>query len=159
MRVVVVSDTHIPERAPALPPKLVKDLCDADLILHLGDFTAPELLDELETYAETQAVCGNCDPFQLCQRLPEKQILEVAGKRIGMMHGRGTSHNLLHRVRQQFEDVDVVLFGHSHQALVERSGGILYANPGSPTDNLFSPRRTYLRLQVGEKIEPEIVEL
>lgn len=159
MRVVVISDTHIPGRAPALPPELVKELCEADLILHLGDFTLPELLEELGTYAETYAVCGNCDPFELCRKLPEKQIVEVTGKRIGMTHGRGTPHNLLHRVRQQFENVDIVLFGHSHQALIERSGGVLYANPGSPTDNLFSPRRTYLKLRIGEKIDADIVEL
>jgi len=161
MRVIVVSDTHIPERAPALPPALVKGLAEADMILHLGDFTAPEVLEELRAIAETHAVYGNCDSYEVTSRLPAKQVIEVNGKRIGMTHGSGGPHGLLERVKRQFagDPVDAVLFGHSHVPLIERSGGVLYANPGSPTDRYTSGKPTYLRLEVGGRIGAELVEL
>jgi predicted phosphodiesterase len=53
----------------------------------------------------------------------------------------------------------VVLFGHSHIPLIERGGGVLYANPGSPTDRFSAPHPTYLRLMIGEKIRAEHVDL
>lgn len=159
IRVIVLSDTHIPERSTAIAPSLVEELTSADLILHLGDFTSLEVLEELRSLGEMRGVRGNCDSYEVCQRLPEKQVLELAGRRIGMTHGRGSPRGLLERVRRQFQGVDVVLFGHSHQPLIERAGGVLYANPGSATANLVGPRRTYLRLRINETVDAELVEL
>jgi len=157
--VAVISDTHIPERAPILPPPLVRHLVHADLILHCGDFTSAKVYDDLRLIAETRAVYGNCDSYELSSRLPEKEIVEVNGKVIGMVHGSGPPRGLLDRVKREFNDCDVVLFGHSHIPLIERDGGVLYANPGSPTDRFSAPHPTYLRLMIGEKIRAELVEL
>jgi len=159
--VIVISDTHIPERAPTLSRDLVGHLVHADVILHCGDFTSTKVYEELRAIAETYAVAGNCDTYELASRLPEKRIVEVNGKKIGMTHGSGGPHGLLDRVKRRFagEEVDVVLFGHSHIPMIERSNGVVYANPGSPTDRYSAPHPTYLKLEIGEKIRAEIVEL
>ena len=47
-------------------------------------------------------------------------------------------------------DTDVVVFGHSHQALVERKDGVLYLNPGSAGPRRYGRPRTIAFL----KIEP-----
>ncbi len=36
MKMIVVSDTHMPKRAKKLPTKLIESLEDADLIIHTG---------------------------------------------------------------------------------------------------------------------------
>jgi putative phosphoesterase len=61
MRVLVLSDTHVPDFAPALPSGLVPELRRADLILHAGDVTSTRLLDELAEHAPVEVAMGNGD--------------------------------------------------------------------------------------------------
>jgi uncharacterized protein len=37
------------------------------------------------------------------------------------------------------DEVDVVLFGHSHRPVAGREGRVLVGNPGSPTDKRLNP--------------------
>ena len=59
----VVSDTHIPARAPFLPSSLFGLLDGVDLILHAGDIEEESVLDELRALAPVEAVAGNMDPL------------------------------------------------------------------------------------------------
>jgi predicted phosphodiesterase len=53
-----------------------------------------------------------------------------------------------------------VVFGHSHQALIERQDGLLFLNPGSSGPRRFRLPVTMARLHISaDKIEPEIVQL
>ena len=47
--------------------------------------------------------------------------------------------------------IDVVMFGHSHEPLNEKNGGVLYFNPGSPNDKVFAPYCSYGILDISEK--------
>ena len=53
MKIGVVSDTHVPDRAVALHPALLSELRrnKVDLILHAGDISTAGVLQELETIA------------------------------------------------------------------------------------------------------------
>jgi len=35
--------------------------------------------------------------------------------------------------QREHDNPDIVVFGHTHHTLVQRYGGVLYVNPGSPT--------------------------
>jgi putative phosphoesterase len=115
----------------------------ADLILHGGDFTAPEILLDLEALGPpVVAVHGNVDAAELRVRLPEARMVEAAGARIAMVHDAGPARGRLARMRLRFPDADAVVFGHSHIPLHESGDGFQIFNPGSPTDRRRQPRHT-----------------
>lgn len=159
MRIGVISDTHIPARAKRLPEQLLSALKGVDKILHAGDILNLSTLKELESVAETTAVRGNMDYSETQRLLPEKVVLELEGYRIGMTHGIGSPHFLGQRLLNRFENdnINILIFGHSHVPLNEKEAGVLLFNPGSPTDMLFSPYRSYGIITLGEKIEADII--
>ena len=62
---------------------------------------------------------------------------------------------------KRFDDCRLVVFGHSHIPLVERTGGRVYLNPGSPTDKRRQPHYTLatLKIEGGRVLRPRIVAL
>lgn len=162
MRIIVISDTHIPERAKGLPEKLLEAFKQADMIIHAGDFADLSILEEIKTCCKTvKAVAGNMDHDEVKECLPEKEIIEVGKFRIGVMHGWGAPANLLQLLVESFKNdrVDLVIFGHSHKAFNEKKGDILYFNPGSPTDQIFSPFNSYGIIEINDKIEARIIKI
>lgn len=163
MRVILVGDTHLPRFGRQLPPALEDGLRDADLILHAGDLTDAFVLDLLTAFAPTIAVAGNNDPPELHERLGIARTVEVEGVRIGLTHGHaGPGRTTLERARLTFAraepTLDAIVFGHSHQPMVERIGGLWLLNPGSPTDRRRQPTFSYVRLQTDSgQISPELV--
>ena len=143
----LVSDTHFPRFGRALPRALEAGLRDArvDRILHMGDLTDPLAIDLFEAVAPLEAVAGNNDPDPIWQRYGRKKIVTVEDVRIGMVHGdvgRFATHgNAIAAFAG--EPVDVVLYGHSHQPVVDRRPGLIVANPGSPTDRRRMPTFSY----------------
>lgn len=136
MKVGVLSDTHIPSRAKALPEVLLQAFKEVDYIIHAGDITSLEVLDTLNTLAPVIAVSGNVDPDKLREILSDKEIVALEGYRIGVTHGHGRTGKTLDRVIKCFqnEPVDCIIFGHSHIPYCEKKDHILLFNPGSPTD-------------------------
>lgn len=158
--IAVISDTHLPRGDRRLPDRCVERLCEADLILHAGDFVAASVLDELEALGPpVAAVHGNVDSAELRARLPATRVVEAAGARIATVHDAGPAVGRLERMRRRFPDADAVVFGHSHVPLHEhdaRGPADLAAfqifNPGSPTDRRRQPRHTMgiARVERGE---------
>src|SRR3546814_17777849 len=79
MRLLVVSDTHVPARARALPAAVLHAADAADLIVHAGDWVTASVLDELETHGDVLGVRGNNDGSDLRARLPEIARRDVEG--------------------------------------------------------------------------------
>jgi len=160
MRILVLSDTHIPRVAHDLPQAIYDEIGDVDLILHAGDLVEKDLLDKLITLKETRAVYGNMDAPNLKHLLNAKEIIEAGRFKVGLIHGYGAPRDLAETVRGEFTGVDVIVFGHSHSALNETREGILFFNPGSPTDKIFATSNSYGILEVTDKkIEGRIVKL
>ncbi|WP_238655098.1 metallophosphoesterase family protein [Paenibacillus piscarius] len=138
MKIGVVSDTHLSSRAKGLPSVLMEEFRQVDIILHLGDWVSPEIYDLLAELAPVEGIAGNNDGYDIIQRFGERKIVTLEGMRIGMVHGhapysrKGTDGNAL--LAFEGQEVDCILFGHSHQPLMRRENGILLFNPGSPTD-------------------------
>ena len=150
MKVLVLSDTHMPGRAKALPKPLLVDLERADLILHAGDLATVDVLNMLRGLGPVQAVYGNVDEPELRRLLPRRMKVDVAGKTVGLVHGDSPSLQTVQRARAEFVDeaVDAIVFGHSHKPLLRREDGVLLFNPGSPTDRRAQPRFSYGRIWV-----------
>ena len=95
----------------------MEQLSEADAILHAGDFAAVEVLDELEALRAAgprRAGATSTSP-RAAARLPERQVVEVGGARIGMVHVPGPAQRArLSACGPAFPDADAVVFGHTH---------------------------------------------
>jgi len=160
MKIGVISDTHVPTAARALPSCAVAAFAGVDMILHAGDIVDMSVLDELEVVAPVKAVRGNMDSGESAN-LPDKRIIEIGNIKIGLIHGWGAPGDLPLRARTQFdESVSCVVFGHSHQPFNSSVAGALMFNPGSPTDRRFAPFFSVGILTLnGKRITGEIIRL
>ena len=143
MRLAIISDTHMPRRARALPEECVRRLREADAILHAGDLMELSVLAELEAIGPpVHAVRGNVDSAELQARLPLTRVVEAGGARVAMVHDAGPADGRLSRMRRRFPDAHAVVFGHSHLPLLEQRDAFAIFNPGSPTERRRAPRHT-----------------
>jgi len=141
--VAVISDTHLPRGTRRIPDECVASMRASDLILHAGDFTYPEVFNELkELGPPVAAVHGNVDSEELRRALPEARLVDAGGAKIAIVHDAGPAPRRLERMRARFPDADAVVFGHSHIPLHEERDGFQIFNPGSPTDRRRQPKHT-----------------
>lgn len=160
MKIGVISDTHIPERALDLPKEIYSDFKDAELILHAGDLVSMDVLESLNKICPVKAVYGNMDFPDVKKTLKEKEIIEVGNFKIGLIHGAGHPANLINFTKNAFsQKLDAIVFGHSHTPFNEKRFGILFFNPGSPTDTFFSPYLSYGILEIDDNIKAKIVRI
>jgi putative phosphoesterase len=159
--VAAISDTHLPRGARRLPEACLERLRAADLILHLGDFSALPVLEELrELGPPVQAVYGNGDEPALRELLPRTLVVEAGGARIGLIHIPGPGAGQAERLARRFPGCDAVVFGHTHLPVVERHGDVWLLNPGSPTERRRGPFHSMLELEIeAGEIRPELVRL
>lgn len=128
MLIAVLSDTHRMTKYINLAKELIKD---ADILIHLGDNIEDVEILEHNFSGEVYAVAGNCD---FSAKYPKESIIEVHGKKIFFTHGdlygvKSSINNIYYRGREL--EVDMVLFGHTHQQIIEKESGIILMNPGS----------------------------
>ena len=154
MRLAIISDTHLPRGTRALPAACVEHLCAADLILHAGDVSTLEVLEELRALGPpVAAVHGNVDDARVRAALPAARLVDAAGARIAMLHDAGSAAGRLARMQSRFaaSGAAAVVFGHSHIPLHEHdpATGFQIFNPGSPTDRRRQPTHTMGLAEVG----------
>jgi len=159
MKIGVISDTHLSRGNDLLEKTIERYFRDSDLILHAGDLVTLELLNAFEG-KEVVAVAGNMDSREVRSKLPEREVVEAGGFKIGLIHGWGSPHGLENKVAAGFQNVDCVVFGHSHRAFNKIIDGILLFNPGAFSSSFFSTRDSSIGLlNIGEKIEGEIIKI
>jgi putative phosphoesterase len=136
MRIAVLADTHV-NRLEHLPKKIIDTISTVDLIIHAGDFTDVQVLEELKRLKVVKAVQGNMDSMELKTTLPVKEIVEIESKRIGITHGSGSPWGIEERVKKMFESdrINIIVYGHSHQSQNTVINNILFFNPGKATDS------------------------
>lgn len=152
MRILVISDTHIPVTAEKLPAIIEEEARKSDYCLHCGDFIAYSVFETLSSLTKTYGVCGNMDDDCVQERLPQKRIIKLPGLSIGLTHGSGHPDNIINCINktfaEEFSAVDIFVFGHSHKPLNKKINGKIYFNPGSVLDKVFAEYRSYGILEV-----------
>ncbi|HOK22604.1 MAG TPA: metallophosphoesterase family protein [Candidatus Hydrothermia bacterium] len=151
MRALILADTHIPHRAKALPNRVIDEIKSIDIIIHAGDFTSYAFFDELKSLKNIYAVRGNMDDDKLYEVLPETAIFSIEGVKIALYHGIGAAWGIDQKVFEKFskyEELNLIIFGHSHKPFKSEVNGVTLFNPGSPTDTIFAPQRSYGILEI-----------
>jgi putative phosphoesterase len=163
VRIGVVADTHCPEFMDRLPDRIFEVLAGVDLILHAGDVNGEPTLAELTRIAPVEAVQGDHD--RGLASLPPHREVVVEGRRIVLVHGNRSrwleepatflwtvtlGHYKPHgglpaSLRRRFPDADVIVHGHTHRPVIDKSGRPLVFNPGGV--HQWTPATTAARLR------------
>jgi putative phosphoesterase len=164
VRILVISDTHIPIVARELPAIIEEEAAKSDCIIHAGDFVSLEVFECLSKIAKVYGVCGNMDNADVAKKFAEKQTIEIENIHLGLIHGRGSPSGLMEYIKKEFgkdfAKLDIVVFGHTHYPTNKEIGGKIYFNPGSATDKVFTPYRSYGILEIsGKNIKRRLIEI
>ncbi|RYG71969.1 metallophosphoesterase [Lentibacillus lipolyticus] len=159
MRIVVTADTHMPSKGKQLPTRLTRELTKADLIIHAGDWKTTDVYEALCEYGEVIGVYGNVDDEAVKKQLQAKETFSINGYNIGVVHGHGEKKTTEKRAIEAFdgENMDVIIFGHSHIPLVRYVKKQLLINPGSPTDKRSLPHYSFAILDIDEDIHADLM--
>lgn len=153
MNVAVLSDTHIPSRATAIPEAFRQRIRDADHVIHAGDFDSEGAFETVRSLAtELTAVAGNMDPEI---GLPAVTTVELDGVEFVVTHGAGSKRTHERRVIQTINEHattenPVGITGHTHEVVDTRSGGIRLLNPGSATGAMPAARTTMMTVTTAD---------
>ena len=157
----VLGDTHLlrGDARSRLGPVL--DLfrrAKVDLILHTGDTGALALLRDLEAIAPVAAVRGNADPVETLDALPDRVLIHAGARSILLLHGHLGKTAVSTARRAASDEIDLLVFGHSHQPLIDREGHTILFNPGSPTERRWNPHFGIGLITVtDERIAPDLI--
>ncbi len=146
----MISDTH-----GLLRPEAVEVLRASDHIIHAGDVGSPAILEELQKIAPVAAIRGNIDKAAWARKLPQTEVLEIAGTSIYILHDLAQLD-----LKPKAAGFSVVVSGHSHIAKQEKHDAVLYFNPGSAGPRRFNLSVSIGRLYIENAIaRGEIIEL
>lgn len=158
VRLLLLADTHVPRRTRDLPTRVWDEVARVDVVIHAGDWVAPQLLDELEAKSARLVACwGNNDGPVLRSRLPERANVTLAGLRFTVVHETGAASGREARMSRRYPDSDVLVFGHSHIPWdTTTPTGLRLLNPGSPTDRRRQPFCTYMTATIDNSALTEV---
>jgi len=156
---IVISDSH--GNMGSLK-RIISQYPHIPFIIHLGDYYRDAVaLKQLYPDKEYYMVPGNCD--YLVSNASAELILEVEGLRVLLTHGnRYSVKSGLQRLRAKAlqDRLDVVLFGHTHIPVIDKTGGCLLVNPGSAGYPRIAGPSTYALLEIGNGMaEARIMEV
>lgn len=148
MRIGIISDTH-----GLLRKEVENQLKDCDLIVHCGDIGKQEVIDKLIELGKVEFIKGNVDKDIDISLAPKDKIIEVMNKRIYLIHNIAELNIDLYK-----ENIDIVMYGHSHKAKIYDEEGVLYINPGSVGPRRFKLPTTMMKLTILDNESKDIQE-
>jgi len=130
MKLGIISDTH-----NLLRPEVLSAVTGVDVILHAGDISSQNVIDQLQAIAPVKVVRGNADK-DWAEHLPLFLDFEIDGFHIYMTHKKKD-------LPKDLGEYDLVITGHSHQYSAARQGGTVMLNPGSCGPRRFTQPITF----------------
>lgn len=136
-RIGIISDTH-----GLLRPEVLEKLDGCDAIVHGGDINRQKILDELSKIAPVYAVRGNNDK-EWADNLPHSLSPVLCGVRFFIVHNKKD-------IPKELENIDIVVYGHSHKYEEKRIDGRFFLNPGSCGPRRFTQPVTMALLEIAD---------
>ena len=149
--IVLLADTHVPDRAKRLDPILLEAIAQdkPDQIFHAGDVSSHAAIEVLEQIAPVTAVMGNRD-WMMNHKLPLVYQTTINGVSLTLTHGhismahylynyavllltisKKSHHYYQKQLARRFPGSPVIIYGHTHYQVNETQEGILFINPGT----------------------------
>jgi len=153
MQIGIISDTH-----NRLPNEVFTIFEKSDIILHAGDIGQEQIITDLETIAPVRAIFGNMDSFPLVSNLKRVEFYTFEKTRICMVHAIRSPKTFAFELLRMKEEVNLVVYGHSHVAEVKTFNDILFVNPGSASLPRHGTKKSVALLDLNEgKKKVEII--
>jgi len=141
----VISDTHLTSPEEKFANLIKEHFSHCDCIIHAGDIVDDDILTIIDK--PLYAVRGNMD---FSSKLPIKRTVTIMNKKIGVIHGYGHPDGIQLRIKKEFDEVDCIVYGHTHASSCEVIEGVIFFNPGSPFDNRHSSKKSVGYLEIDE---------
>ena len=162
-KILIIADTHA-LNFDELPKTILQAIINADWVIHAGDYTSKNVLKGLIKLKGKyfKGVYGNADPLSIRKDLHTKEIVEIFGKNIGITHpaSGGSSEFTERKVIAEFKnnELDVLIYGHTHERKIVKSKGMMIINPGKAyvEKNSFGPPPSFVVLTIGKEIIADI---
>jgi putative phosphoesterase len=138
-KIAVISDTH-----SLLRPEIKERLRECEMILHAGDISSQETVDEIMECGRTFFVRGNADKGHWAEEIPAVRELNIYGLSIYMIHN-------CKLIEDDVSQKDIVIYGHSHKYSQAQKDGVCFFNPGSCGPRRFHQEITMAILTVDER--------
>ena len=133
--IAILSDTP-----GLLREQVIDELVAAEYIIHAGDINTPSIVESMMGHGETYMVRGNNDK-DWAKEIPKSLAVTIEGVRFFIVHNKKDIPIIL-------ENVDVVVYGHSHKYSTEVINGVLFLNPGGCGKRRFNLDITMCRMTV-----------
>ena len=165
-KILIIGDTHI-SSFKDLPKKILQYIKESNWVIHVGDYTSKNIIEGFNQLKSNyfKGVYGNSDPLVIRKLLPPKIVFDISSTRIGIIHpGSGGPETFLKkRVLKEFRghNVNVIAYGHTHEAKIQWVDKTLLVNPGRGYIDEFSysPSATIAIMTLGKEIKAEIKEI
>ena len=165
-KILILGDTHI-SSFKDLPKKILQLVKESDWVIHVGDYTSPHIVEGFKQLKHDcfKGVYGNADPLAIRKLLPPKVMIEISDTKIGIIHpaSGGPGTYVKKRIMKEFRDqnVDVITFGHTHEAKIEWVDNTLLVNPGRGYIDKYSysPLASIEIITIDKEISAEIKEI
>jgi uncharacterized protein len=158
VKIGVISDTHLTGYDERLKKVLDEHFGDVDIVIHAGDLVDLRVLD-MFAGKEVKAVCGNMDYHSVKEKLPEQLLFTMRGFKFGVMHGWGAPGGVEEKILAKTGSLDCIVYGHTHTPICHKNAGVLFFNPGSPTDKRFAAHRSIGILEIDKEVSGRIINL
>jgi putative phosphoesterase len=158
LKIGILSDTHLKMLTGKLEDIYRRYLSDTDIIIHTGDYVSVEVVEFLNR-DNFHGVHGNMDSHEVRQILPDKKVIEAGSHRIGIIHGWGSKEGIEERIWNEFRDVDIIVYGHSHSAANHEKDGVLFFNPGVAIGYSMSGPHTIGILEINDLVKGKIIDI
>ncbi|AEX85797.1 phosphoesterase, MJ0936 family [Marinitoga piezophila KA3] len=137
-KILLISDIHIPTRSTYLQLEKI-DYSKYDYIIASGDFIEEEVIFYFKAQSpEFIGVYGNADYYDVKYSLPEKRIINIEGKKIGIIHGHQAGWGDPERLIKRFSNIDIMIYGHTHRPDDRIINNIRCINPGAFCENSYA---------------------
>ncbi|WBW98827.1 metallophosphoesterase family protein [Oceanirhabdus sp. W0125-5] len=156
MKIAVLSDTH---GNRTMMKCAVEKILHCDVVIHLGDNDRD--VEYLKKYINVPfyVVKGNCD---FGSKEPSELFQHIGGKKVLMTHGHkyNVKYSLMSLMYRGLEnEVDIILFGHTHVPVKVYNQNVLIMNPGSVGNPRMGPATIGIIEIIDDVIYPSIVEI
>jgi len=165
-KIAVIGDTHI-NSFKLLPYEILRYIRGVEWVIHVGNYISLSVLRSFEKVKGKNfiGVYGNADPLNIREKLNSEEIVEIQGIRIGITNPIVGGHEqyVARRVLGKFakNDLDCIVYGHTHHPKITTIKGILLINPGKGyiENNSFNKSAYIAIITIGKRINVEIKEI
>jgi len=163
LKVVILGDTHI-RFTKDIPEVFLRVIQNSDFLIHTGDYVSEEILEKFIEMKNNKfiGVFGNADPLSIRKRLPNERLFNLNRYRFGLAHPAmgGADDKVESLISKKFvrKKVQILIFGHTHNPIIEKREKILLLNPGKGyiEKSYFGPHTSFIILSLSKNGEIKV---